>query len=505
MNTVDIIFCSLPPSEIEMPYGAPAILKGVVKAEGYTAKTKDFAMALFDLCNKDPVLFNTIQGYFLTSTNPLGKKEQTILDKFYDNVIQYFKDNPSRYIGISVFSMLTHKSTFEIISRIRKENLPVEIVIGGRGAKTSPYSAIADILNLKSIEKIQYFGEVLKNRRLINHLVIGDGEDAILDVLKNNETKEIYSADTFEYPTPDYEDYDLHSYLWKNDTISFPITGSRGCVRRCDFCDIEYHFGKYKYRKGKDIANEMLKINKQYGFNKFNFTDSLVNGGLKPLEEFCEIIADHNKNNSNNKITWSGQYVCRESKFMPERLYKLMAESGVEGLVIGAESGSDHVLEHMVKKTSNTALLEELEMFRKYGITSELLMFTGHWAEEEEHFIEHCQMLYKMLPFVRSGTISMVSLGILAQIGDGTPSMKEVHEGKIIRSDFDKEYIWLAKYNPKNTFKERVRRRILISKLCRFLEYPLDREMIFLSEISTLVKQNYEKINEFYRTKLSEL
>lgn len=505
-DSVDIIFCSLPYSEIELPYSAPAILKAIVKAEGYTAKTKDFGMVLFDLCGRDAILMGKLQHYFISPTNPLTESEQKIKDKFYDEIISYFKENPSKFIGISVFTLLTHKCTYEITQRIREEKIPGKIVIGGRGAKSLPYSVMKETMNLNFFEKSTYYGYVLQQRKLVDHVVIGDGEDAILDVLSGNkEIKENYSAETFEYPIPDYSDYELTSYHWKNDTISFPITGSRGCVRDCDFCDIRHHFGKYKYRKGKDIAEEMLKIHKQYGFTKFNFTDSLVNGGLKPLEEFCSIIADYNNNNPENKLSWTGQYVCREAKFMPERLYRLMAESGAEGLTIGAESGSDHVLEHMDKKTTATALLEELEMFRKYGITSFLLILIGHWGEREEDFVEHCRVMAKLLPFIRSGTISMISLGVPAMVLDGTPAIKEVDEGKIVRADFDKEFVWLAKYNPTNTLKERMWRRLIISRLSDALQYPLDREVIQLSEINNTLSKNHKEINEFFRETLAQL
>ena len=503
MNTVDIIFCSLPYSDIEQPYSAPAILKAIVQSEGYSSKTIDFGMTLFKLCNKDLPTFNKIQNYFITPINPLNEKEQQIKDYFLDSIIDWFKQNPSRYIGISIFSILSHKCTYEVVTRIKKENINSKIVVGGRGAKIMPHSATVDNMNLKLIEKMQPFGQVLKDKNLVDHVIIGDGEDAIINLLNNNSINSIeHQSETFEYPIPDYQDYNLNDYLWKDD-IAFPVTGSRGCVRNCDFCDVRFQFGKYRYRKGKDIANEMLKINKQYGFKKFIFTDSLVNGGLKPLEEFCTIIAEHNKNNPNNLIRWTGQYVCRESKFMPERLYELMAKSGAEGLTVGAESGSEHVLVHMDKKTTATALLEELEMFQKYGITSFILILIGHWAEQEDDFIEHCRVMYNLLPYVRSGTVSRISLGLPAMILDGTPSIKEVEDGKIIRSDFDKEFVWHAKYNKENTLKERIWRRLIISRLSEFLSYPLDREIIQLDEVNITLEKNYEKINEFYRKVLA--
>jgi len=144
-------------------------------------------------------------------------------------------------------------------------------------------------------------------------------------------------------------------------------------------------------------------------------------------------------------------------------------------------------------------------MFRKYGITSFLLILIGHWGEREEDFVEHCRVMAKLLPFIRSGTISMISLGVPAMVLDGTPAIKEVDEGKIIRADFDKEFVWLAKYNPTNTLKERMWRRLIISRLSDALQYPLDREVIQLSEINNTLSKNHKEINEFFRETLAQL
>lgn len=502
---VDIIFCSLPYGEVQQVYGAPAILKSVVQAEGYTAKTKDFGLELFKLCDRNYDKFTKLQSYFLSSGNPLDQEEQSILDRLYDQIIRYFQNNPSTWIGISVFSVYTHKATLDVVERLRQAGNTSKIVLGGRGVSRTPYSSTFESFDLRSLEKVQNFGQVLMNRKLVDQVVIGDGEDAILRVLRDEIVDAQNNLDTFEYPIPDYDDYDLSSYVWNKKGVVFPITGSRGCVRDCDFCDVREQFGKYRYRQGKDIANEMIRINQQYGYNNFIFTDSLVNGGLRPLEEFCTAMADHNEQNPDNKITWSGQYICREEKYMPERLYALMARSGAEGLTIGAESGSDHVLEHMNKKTTVTALFHELEMFRKYNITSTLLTFTGHWAETDQDFLEHCRFLVRCMPYVRSGTISYIILGSVAWVLDGTPSMEEVRNGDIVQADFEKESLWYARYNPSLTLRERIWRRLVVGQICRELNYPVNAEIADLSSLNILIEQNHREINDFYRKCLEQV
>lgn len=495
----DIIFCSIPHSNLDQIYSAPAILKGVVQANGYRAKTVDFGLTLLELCDHDINLFNRIQNYFISAGDTLSAHETTILTKFYNQVVDFFKNNPSHYIGISVFSIYTHKSAYNIIKLLKENNISAKIVIGGRGVNIPAYEVTYNTIAKTKLDKIISYGELLKKKKLADFVIVGDGEDAIVDLLNGivDQNKENRS-ETFNYPLPNYDDYRFEDYLLINGQLSFPITGSKGCVRECDFCDIKVQFGKYRYRNGFDIAKEMIYVAENFGFRKFQFTDSLINGGLKSLEEFCTVIAEYNQSNT-TKITWNGQYICRPESQMPKRLYKLMADSGVEGLTIGAESGSNHVLAMMNKKTAVESLYAELEQFRIHNITCVLLTFVGHWSETFEDFVDHCRMFINILPYVRSGTISSVSAGIPAGILEGTPWMRDVNKYKIHLDDVMGSSLWVSELNPDNNFKERIYRRLTVSKLINKLKIPCHDEFIQFLQLSSTIETSHIHINEFHK------
>ena len=495
----DIVFISIPYSEISQMYSAPAILKSIVEHEGFKSKARDFGVDLYRVCERDFSRFNTIQNYFINDEQILEKEDLALLDEFYDLMINWLKTHTAKYIGISVFSFYTHKCTLELLKRIKDEGIESKIVLGGRGAKVPiTYSTVLfDEANKRDTKK--YFGQLMVDEGLAHHVIIGDGEDAIIKLLNNQEFTLENQVDTFDYPVPDYSDYEMDEYEWNEEGIMIPITGSKGCVRNCDFCDIRFQFGKYQFRTGKDIANEMISLSQKHGYRKFQFTDSLVNGSLKVLREFCEIMAEYNDANPDKKIIWTGQYICRPIGQTPEEIYPLLYRAGATGMTVGAESGSIHVLSHMNKKTTSLALFAELVMFQKYGLRCSLLTFVGHWAEEHEHFLEHCKMLVDIAPYVYSGTVSSVSLGVTAMLLPGTPATKEVEKGDIIQSEYRPEVFWWAKYNPKNTFKERVMRRLMVYEISQRLGLPLSNELEYLLGLNTLIKQGHEKINEFYQ------
>lgn len=493
----DIIFCSLPYSNLDHIYSAPAILKGVAVANGFTAKTVDFGCELLNQCGRDTERFYRLQVYFISlkQGDESYKKE---IDKFYQNCIDFFRNNPSRYIGLSVLSIHTHRCVFELCNSIKASGIDSQIVIGGRGAKVPAFSTVAAHFNLKSREKLLGFGDLLKNRGLADHVIIGDGEDAILELLQQDQVSDsVFVSEEFKSPIPDYQDYNFKDYLFADEPM-LPVTGSKGCVRDCDFCDIKFQFGKYRYRSGADVANELIEVYKKFGIRKFQFTDSLVNGGLKPFREFLEVLSRYNLENPDKRIIWNGQYISRSYNEIPQDLYSLMRDSGAHGLTIGAESGSNRVLKAMNKKTTVEALLLELENFRQHDITCVLLTFVGHWSETWEDFVDHCRMFIKIAPYVRSGTISAVSLGIPYVLLDGTPSMFN-HEINNIEIDENKNLLWINRDNADNNLKERLYRRLLVQQICKKLNIPTISDIEHLLYLIDVVKNSHQEINEFFQ------
>jgi len=498
---IDIIFCSLPYSNLDHIYSAPAILKGTVRQHGYTAKTIDFGCELLKLCQRDPDVFEKVQTYFINqSTAGLNEHELKIIENFYDLIINFLKNNPSRYIGLSALSFYTHKCVFEVLQLIKSQEITSKIILGGRGAYVPTYHQSINVHSFSAQEKLDPFGILMKKRGLVDHVILGDGEDALLGILsgKSQSIMVNQKSDIFRTPVPDFEDYCFDDYLFQGTEVNFPITGSKGCVRDCDFCDVKHQFGKYRYRSGSDVAQEMIFIAEKFNFRKFQFTDSLVNGGLKPFREFLEIISEYNLTNPEKRIRWNGQYICRPEEQISDDLYQLMSDSGAEGLTIGAESFSDHVLESMNKKTTSTALLHELEKFRKHNITCVLLTMVGHWSETPEDFLDHCRFFIKILPYVRSGTISAISLGMTMMILDGTPSKENIKRNNVVLSDFLPDLIWKVTDDPVNTIKERIFRRIVVDKLARQLKIPLIFSGETYMSLANSVEFHLKEINEFY-------
>jgi hypothetical protein len=493
----DIVFCSLPIVWIDQIYSAPATLKGVVNFAGFNARTYDFGMELYKKCDQDANKFTQVQKYFISSNKTLAIEDQIILDQWYDHVIDTLVNVNTRYIGLSVFSLWTHKATLEILLRLKQLGLTHKVVLGGRGLKTGIHDSIIDRLPNPNInDKIQWFGDVLKSKQLVEHVVIGDGEDAIVEFLTTNSlSQKVYTTQGFDFPMADYEDYNFDDYLWVGQP-SLQIKSSQGCVRNCDFCDIKVQFGNYQFKDGNQLAEEMIHLQNKFGINKFTLVDSLSNGSMKHFNQFITRLSEHNQL-VNDPIVWNGQYICRDNRHTAniDEYYRKLKLSGAEGLTIGAESGSNHVLKAMNKKSSVEALFFELEKFKQNNIVCSLLTFCGHWSERPQDFVDHCNMLINLVPYAVHGTLSGIILGGPAEILHGTPAW---HNSNVIKHKLYYGNLWVDESNPGNTLKVRTQRRMVIHKLAKLLNLPMLSEGEFLHEFANFSLNRINEINSFY-------
>lgn len=480
-------------------YSAPAILKGVVNNAGYKSRCFDFASIFFHkFCNSDFEVFGRLSNYFVVQNVQFEPHEFEVIHRFYDYIVDTVINADAQYIGFSVFSINTHQVIIDLLNRFQGMGLEDRLVLGGRGISCWPSASAVNLLNISKKEMRTDLVHTLKDRKLIKHCIVGDGEDAILDFLKTGiSNSNQHKRDKLEITWPDYSDYNFDEYYWQNGERSLDVIGSTGCVRDCDFCDVRKQFGRYQFKDGVAFAEELITLQEKFKINKFILADSLSNGGLKIFRQFLNRLVEHNET-AEIPITWSGQYICREMQNTEhvDQYYQAIAKSGGHGLTIGAESGSNYVLESMAKKTTVEALLFELEQFKRHGITCQILTFIGHWSERHEDFIDHCNMLIKLIPYIRSGTISSMGRINLYGLTPGTPSDNNIN---ILHDAGLGMFAWIARNNRGNTLKVRLQRRLIISKLCQALDMNVElNESSLLQEYCETVAANFDKFNDFF-------
>jgi len=465
----DILLLALPVSALNYAPAAPALLKACVERIGFTAKTLDLSQSFFLENSKNDFLQYDEDTKSLQPNNNLDPREVDIVQQWVSNSIDKIREVNPKYVGLSIFSYYMHRSAFVLAEQLRKELKDVKIILGGFGM-TQPASSLYNMTGISKFESIKNFNIIMKERGLCDYFIIGEGEEGLTSFLLKEKRPTEPDSKIYDAPISDFSDYDLQNYNYVNTKL-LPITGSKGCVRKCTFCDIPSKFGRFRYRSGKDIALEIFELKEKHGVNHFSFTDSLINGSLSALEEMTIELAEHNNKNPNDRIRWDGQYISRPKGQTPERIYQLMAESGAEGLTIGLESGSNNVLEAMNKKVRIEDVDWEMEIFDKYRISSVVLFLFGFYNETEKDFLETIDTIIRYQKYVASGTLIRMELGFPLAVTGETALHTNAHELGIDLHDTN-PLLWTAKNNPTLDFKQRIRRRLVAQVVCDELNIP---------------------------------
>lgn len=469
MNSKDIIFLTLPRVELRTPLTALAILKAHVEKHGFTAHCMDLNIELW---HKVPT--DAKEAWMESSTTMVYQEP---LEIFWNDYVQQHipewietikKHNP-RWLGINIFYLKNQSITKKFCAEFKKHLPDVKIVLGGSG--------------------IIKGGEDFIKEGLADCYVRSEGEHPILEILNGNldapgvNLNPPKQIDDLEYvPIPDYSDYNLNLYSrrwWDTTddselgTDSLYISGSRGCIRKCTFCDIQNIWPKFRYRDGVDIAEEMKVQATKHNIKLFQFTDSLINGSVKQLINLCDTLNDYYAQNKMPKIKWEGQFCIRSEKQMPESVWKSMKDAGCKKLFIGIESGSENVRKHMQKMYNEQDLEFNFEMCEKYGIQMTWLILIGYPTETEEDFQDTLNLLKKYKYLNDKGLVAKLQLGPTLEIGHGSPLHARKEElGIWFEDDPAGNQQWRTETNTRET---RLQRWIKAMELATELGYDANQ------------------------------
>lgn len=412
-KTIDVLIVSIPVTFSTYPPAAPGILISMLKHYGYTSAFYDFNAYARDDAD--------VQNFAINQDTPSDLTNLNSLMMYHVNKILEY--NP-KFVGLSVFTYQCTQIAKLLCIYLKLHAPDVKIIVGGQGLPTGG-------INGKNI------GSVWEELKICDYWVISEGEYPIVDIVsgkfKNKDTwTQIDNLD--EFPNPDYSSYDWSLYL-----RTLPITGSRGCVRRCTFCDIHQHWKKYVFRSGKSIAREMIEQSEKYNINYFEFTDSLINGSMKAYKDLINVLAEYNSK-TDKKITWGGQFIFRPKNQFPEDVWELSARAGLTEVKVGIESLSESVRDHMLKKFSNDDIRYGLRCMKKYGVLGKFLMIVGYVTDTEETIAENKDMYTELVEYANN-TITEVSIGTTLGILPGTPLETMSKELNITLSDQENAWI----------------------------------------------------------------
>lgn len=484
MNKVLIV--AIPVQDVAVPPGALSILAACCEQVNADYQVLDLNLHLYK--NFDKAIVTSIVTDFY-SNKFRDEANREYFYKVCDYLNQVVNEYQPTHVAISVFSYASILAAYTLLSRLPKDK-KFKIILGGIGVEQS----------IAHISQDKNFGLFCLDQKLADYVVFGEGDIAFTEILKGNyhypginQETQSQIQNLNNLPIPSYAKINPYDYFFANEPTAL-ITGSRGCVRKCTFCDVERYWSKYIFKSGKRIAEEMLEIWRVTGVNKFSFSDSLINGSLKAFRQLNQSLIELKKQNPMFNPQYNGQFICRPRNELKEEDYADMAAAGCETLAVGIESFSNSVREHMKKKFSNDSIDWHFAMSAKYNIKNILLMLSGYITETHEDHLINLEHLKKYQVYALSRTIYAMNIDINGLvITKGTPLSRQEDELKIHYFSHDDSAPgpadWISLDNPTLTQKERLRRGVEFTLTAYNLGYKVVHFQQKVDQAETALKK----------------
>ena len=454
---------------------APALLKGICDSHGLKTTTIDLNIELQTIWEKDNH-HTQIQKY-LMYWNPMTPEAYDWYHKWVEKEAIRLIKLQTNWIGLSLLSYQSLVCAQDLCFYIKKHNPEQKIILGGPGISQ-------DDNTRRKYKNDKLISEVMIETGLCDTIIINESETLLVDVLINNKkgkfnsNKQLTHEELSQLPTPSYIDYKVELYKNPNEvfykderTAAATITGSKGCVRKCTFCDVFTFEPKFVFKDGNKIADEMIEIYEKQGINNFHFSDSLINGSMKAFRQMNESLAKRLP----RTLSYFGEYIARPKNQVTDEDYELMKEAGCAHVIVGVESGSEAVRNHMKKKFTNDDLHTMIEKLHGVGITQEWNLMVGYITETRKDFEETLALVekYKHIPYPN---MIVNPVGVLHLL-PGT-ALTDVHARKLdVEWEDVKEGVgmvgdyWKTSHNPENTFDARIQWWIELLTMCNEYGY----------------------------------
>ena len=450
--TEKVLIIAVPVQSTDAVPAGPAVINGILSARGYTSTVWDLNIDLFQAySNQWDSIVNLfgIRAYNANDPNKISVKN--VLRTVKQMVRRKLKEVNPDCVLLSIFSSQSLDFVIPLSTMIRELAPNAYVLAGGRGLD-----------NTERITKETY-ADYYSKYLPVDCWYLGDAENNLINVLENKYQGVFVSPmverqDLENLPSASWSGYDLSLYQGGVlENIRFPITGSKGCVRKCTFCDVEGSWPKYIYRKGQDIGKEMVEAYRNTGVYKFEFTDNLVNGSITNFRLMNQYIVDHVPAKT---LDYRGYAICRPKNEFPRSDFKLAADAGATFFKIGIETGSDQVRHDLKKKFTNDDIAWFAENCYDHGIKQLWLMFVGYPTETEEDFQQSIELLKRHQHLAKNGMIE-VFLSLPMMLTSGSAFMRKYSQEYGLSHNADDawgDFFWTSKIYTKNTFDVRVSR-----------------------------------------------
>ncbi|WP_315817336.1 B12-binding domain-containing radical SAM protein [Paraflavitalea speifideaquila] len=182
-------------------------------------------------------------------------------------------------------------------------------------------------------------------------------------VVKTGKRAVIKDLDSLPFPAWDLVNMEPYRAMWLQHAGYFSINmgTTRGCPFKCNWCAKPIYGNRYNSRSPQHVVQELKWLKEQYHFDHIWFCDDIF--GLKHgwVQEFATLTEQAN-------LQLKFKIQSRADLLVQENYIRSLARAGCENTWMGAESGSQAILDAMDKGTTIEQIHTATRLLKQYGI-----------------------------------------------------------------------------------------------------------------------------------------
>jgi radical SAM superfamily enzyme YgiQ (UPF0313 family) len=242
-----------------------------------------------------------------------------------------------------------------------------------------------------------------------DYVLIGEGEETLIELLSQLSTgkevkdmaglathqsqlvtrrPDIANLDVLPFPAWDLVDVEKYRAIWleRHGYFSMNMVTTRGCPFHCNWCAKPIWGQRYHSRSPENVAVEMKWLKETYHPDHIWFADDIL--GLKPgwLSSFAQVVQAQG-----SRIPF--KCLSRADLLTREGEVAALARAGAQSVWMGAESGSQKILDAMDKGTRLEQIHDATRSLKGAGIRVGFFLQFGYPGETREDIEKTIQLV----------------------------------------------------------------------------------------------------------------
>ena len=183
------------------------------------------------------------------------------------------------------------------------------------------------------------------------------------------------ALDQYPFPARDMVAMDKYSSIWRthHGRSSTNLVASRGCPFRCNWCAKPIYGNKFLLRSADSVAEEMQLLKDEYGIEHLWFADDIFGLNRHWVQEFADAVERRDA-----AVPFKIQ---SRADLMTYETVAALKRAGCEEVWMGAESGSQAILDAMDKGLTVASVHRASERLRAAGIRTAFFLQFGYPGE----------------------------------------------------------------------------------------------------------------------------